>query len=236
MTRTEPSLDPFCPSVLRSMLGPRVAIAVAKPALVTEQLFPAERDYLARAVDKRKAEFGTGRVCARHALSMLGVAPAALVPDADRAPRWPPGILGSISHTAGCCAVAVTTTMHLAGLGLDVELDTPLDSDLEPLLCTSAEQAWLKSLDDPERERVGKLFFSAKEAFYKCQYRLTRTLLDFTDVDLEIDLMAGTFRVANLTRSGAPWDLLYRIVGRFRREAGFVISTATLGAEFLDRC
>jgi 4'-phosphopantetheinyl transferase EntD len=222
---------PLTASVFQSMLGADVAISVAPPAIVTDRLFPEERQYISGAVEKRQAEFGTARLCARQALAQLGVAPCSLVPYPDRSPRWPPGISGTISHTTGCCVVAVANVRHFAGLGLDVETDTALQRSLESAICTDQERAWLDRCGDADGGRLGKLFFCAKEAIYKCQYATTQVLIGFQDVEIEIDLDAGTFSVIRLKCTGVKWDFASRITGRFRRDAGFLIAAATLTAE-----
>ena len=79
----------------------------AVPQLHDAELFPEERACLAKAVEKRRAEFGTARVCARRALAQLGFPPMPLVPNKDRSPVWPQGVVGSITHTRGYCAVIV---------------------------------------------------------------------------------------------------------------------------------
>jgi 4'-phosphopantetheinyl transferase EntD len=210
------------------MLGSGAAVCVATPTIVTDQLFPEERDHISGAVEKRQAEFGTARVCARKALAQLGVAPCSLVPYPDRSPRWPQGIVGSIAHTAGCCVAAVADVRDFAGLGLDVEVDTPLERRLESMICTDSEGARLDRFSDAERGGLAKVYFSAKEAFYKCQYATTQTLIDFKEVEIELDLNAGTFSVVKLKRTGTEWDFVRRATGRFRRKDGFLIATATL--------
>jgi 4'-phosphopantetheinyl transferase EntD len=75
---------------------------------------------------------------------------------------------------------------------------------------------------------LGALVFSAKEAFYKCQYSVTQTMLDFKDVELTFDLEAGRFAVANL-RAGLPQrSRLLRIEGRVCRAPDLVVTAATL--------
>jgi 4'-phosphopantetheinyl transferase EntD len=222
---------PLTASVLQSMLGNDVAVSVATPTIVTDLLFPEERQHISRAVEKRQAEFGTARLCARQALAQLGLAPCSLVPYPDRSPRWPQGIVGTISHTTGCCVVAVANVQHFAGLGLDVEMDTALRRSLESTICTDRERGWLDRFSDADRGRSGKLLFCAKEAFYKCQYATTQALIGFQDVEIEIDLDAGTFSAIKLKGTGGEWDFVSRIAGRFRRGAGFLIATATLASE-----
>jgi len=218
-------------SVLSAMLGEGVEVEIAKPALVLRGLYPEERRYIARAVDKRKAEFAAARICARRALARLDVPPCTLVPWPDRSPSWPKGVVGSIAHTTGCCIVAVTNAPQIAGIGLDIELDTPLDADLERMICTDRERKWLQCAKPSERGFLGKLCFSAKEAFYKCQYGTTRTFLDFRDVEIEFDLERECFTIVVLARQGPDWDFVSHTEGRFRRAAGFIVTSVTLAAD-----
>jgi 4'-phosphopantetheinyl transferase EntD len=213
---------------LASLFTCEVAVAYAAPAIVDDRLYADEREYVAESVARRRAEFGTARVCARAALAELGFAPCSLAPHPDRSPRWPLGAVGSISHTEGVCAVAAALSSRAAGLGLDLEGDGPLGSDLESVICTPTERRWLDRWSGERRGQMAKLVFSAKEAFYKCQHSTTRSYLDFLDVDLHIDPAAGTFEVARVHRSGAGWRFVEKAKGRLLRTAGLVLAGATL--------
>lgn len=226
MHSSEHNLEP----VLATMLGPEIVVEVATPTVVKDQLFPDEQQHIARAVSKRQAEFGTARVCARRALARIGMAPCSLVPHQDRSPRWPAGVKGSISHTQGCCVVAVTRSPDVIALGVDIEADTPLQRDLMSAICTPDEQQWVDRFDQETRGWLGKLLFSAKEAFYKCQYPLTRTIIDFHDVQLNMDLAAGAFSVTKVRPNGPSWDHVRRVTGKFRRDSRFIVTTAVLTA------
>ncbi|MGB8842949.1 MAG: 4'-phosphopantetheinyl transferase superfamily protein [Aliidongia sp.] len=217
-------------AVLAGLFGPGFVAAVAVPRLVNETLYPEERTHIARAVAKRQAEFGTARLCAREVLLQLGRQPCSLVPHADRSPRWPDGIVGSISHTAGCCAVVATVAPDVLSCGLDIERNEPLSAELEPMICTPTERLWLDDCDQATRAQFGKLFFSAKEAFYKCQYLTTKTLIDFHDVELAIDLEGGSFRIQRLTHGGPLWDRVGLIRGRFLWISEFIVTAALLTA------
>jgi 4'-phosphopantetheinyl transferase EntD len=215
---------------LSSLCGPEIVVESATPMLVNEQLFPEERQYIERAVETRRAQFGTARVSARRGLARFGIASCALVPNLDRSPRWPSGITGSIAHTERHCAVVLTDAHSFAAIGLDFESDAPLRAGVEDVVCTESEQAWLNGLDRSAMMWLGALVFSAKEAFYKCQYSVTQTMLDFKDVELTFDLEAGRFAVANL-RAGLPLrSRLLRIEGRACRAPDLVVTMATLSA------
>lgn len=201
---------------------------MATPRLQDNRLFPDELQHIARAVEKRRAEFGTARVCARRALAQLGLEPCSLVPNRDRSPRWPPGIKGSISHTKNCCAVVVTGAPDVIGLGIDIEEDAPLLAELMPMICTPEERLWISTFGRDSRGWLAKLIFSAKEAFYKCQYDVTRTLIDFQEVQLSIDLAGGAFSVSRIEREGPQWNCVRCARGKFRRESGFIVTTTLL--------
>ena len=63
--------------------------------------YPEEEKQLANAALKRRKEFVAGRRCARNALEEIGLAPCSLPSDENRVPRWPEGVIGSISRSSG---------------------------------------------------------------------------------------------------------------------------------------
>jgi len=204
--------------------GLPIIIETGRPELAPDALYPEERQHIAKAVPKRQAEWTIGRVCARAALARLGLAPGPIVSGTDRNPSWPPGVVGSITHTDTVCAVAVARAADVVSLGIDVETAAPLDADLEPLICTPAERRWLDAQPSEERGIWSKLVFSAKESFYKCQYPRTGQLLDFLDVELSLDPRATTFSA----RTRKPMPALAAVGGRWSYSGGFVFTRALL--------
>jgi len=185
--------------LVEQLLGGGVVALQATPSLdFVAALFPSELSVVERAVDKRRAEFATARVLARKALALLGVPAASLEPRPDRSPRWPPGTVGTITHTSGFCVVAVARSTQLESIGVDVERPGPLSHELFPLICTVEERSWLHTQPELARGSLAKLVFSAKEAFYKCQYPLTQRFLDFQDVELAFDQESLSFRAASV--------------------------------------
>ncbi len=148
-------------------------------------LHPVEAEYVGRAVPKRIREFSAGRLCARLAMASLGIADFALRVAPDRQPIWPPSLVGSISHTAGLCIAAVAEKTRLSAVGVDCEVVGHVGADLWTTICTPREALWVDSLPELERPAAAALIFSAKEAFYKCQYPLTGEWLDFHDLHIE---------------------------------------------------
>src|SRR5579859_4218997 len=83
------------------------------------ELLDGEAEVVARAVVKRRREFGSARYCARMALGRLGVGPVPILPGERGAPQWPAGIAGSITHCAGYRAAVVARTGDVLTLGID---------------------------------------------------------------------------------------------------------------------
>lgn len=148
------------------------------------QLYPEELTAVSRAVPKRQREFATGRANARTAMTRMGAAASCIPSGPDRAPVWPPGLIGSISHTDTACVAVVGRRTQMASIGIDLEDDLPIDQNLWPTICTPAETAHLRAQPLEWQGRLVTRLFSAKEAVYKWQYPLTGCMLDFQQVQV----------------------------------------------------
>ncbi|MFG0315806.1 MAG: 4'-phosphopantetheinyl transferase [Planctomycetota bacterium JB042] len=203
-----------------------VVVVEADPAFVEGRLFPEEESSVAAAVEKRRREFRAGRTLARDALALLGVAPVALPVGERREPVWPGGVVGSITHTRGYCAVvAARTGGAVAGIGIDVEPDEPLKEALLERIALPAERDRLARHGEPTR--LGRVLFCAKEALYKAQFPGTRRFLAFEDVEVDLDLASGRFTAR--TRGAAADVDLSRLAGRVRVDDGYVLAGAVIG-------
>ena len=153
---------------------------------------PGEQAAVRHAVAKRQHEFAGGRAAARNAMAALGLPPGEILQQADRAPQWPSGVVGSISHCDTACVSVVARVPDMVTIGIDIEEATPLDKALLTLICTPKEHDWLDRQTAQERLILAKLIFSAKEAAYKCQYPLSRDMFGFDGFDLDIDTQVIT--------------------------------------------
>ena len=187
-----------------------------------EDLFPSERECVARAVPKRVNEFAAGRVCARAALAASGFEPAPLLVADDRTPIWPAGAVGSITHTAGYCVAVVSLQNRLAGIGVDVEQLGHVKPSLWHMTMRPEEISALDSLDETQRLRTASILFSAKEAFYKCQYALTRQWLGFEDV--RVTVATDTFELDIVNATHPIHAVRAQWTGRFSVNDRFVVT------------
>jgi 4'-phosphopantetheinyl transferase EntD len=215
---------------IRTLFPEAVLTLAAAGAGESEDLHPEEAACIARAGAKRRREFSTGRTLARRAFAQLGIEGFALLSDADRVPRWPEGLVGSISHCAGCCAVAVARRGRILSLGLDVERAGRLEEELTARICTPREIERARALPPPDGVDWGKLVFSAKESAYKCYFPLARKLLGFQDMEIEFSADATRFE-ARLLREDAPTAGGARcFAGRAAWTADFVLCGVVLEA------
>jgi 4'-phosphopantetheinyl transferase EntD len=165
-------------------------------------LFPEERGHVATSVDKRRNEFAAGRICARRALATLGFIESPLLTDKGRAPVWPQGATGSISHSDGYCVAVVGFAKNFAGIGIDTESIGNVQRHLWEQVFQAEEISKLELLAEPQRVAMATVLFCAKEAFYKCQFSLTRAWLGFEEVNVHATegkfyISLGSGRVSN---------------------------------------
>ncbi|MFY1700334.1 4'-phosphopantetheinyl transferase family protein [Micromonospora sp. WMMA1923] len=215
---------------MRDLLPPTVAVAVAGPADWTGTLLPAEQACLGeRAVENRRRDFTAGRVCARRAMGALGLPPTP-VPAADRAPVWPAGVVGTITHTRGYCAAAAARTTEIRSVGMDAERHKVLEAGVRRLICLPEEEQRCARL--PAGVSWPAVIFSAKETVYKVWHPIVGSWLDFHDARIDLDPEAGTFTAwiapARLD-AAADLDPPRTISGRFAVETDLVRTAAVLG-------
>lgn len=211
--------------LLASLFSPGTVVIESPVALVDDALAPEERACVRNAVASRRAQFGTGRLCARRALAQLGLPTGPLLVSAGGMPSWPGGCVGSITHTATYCAVAVKPAPPWRSVGVDAEDLRPLDVGILEAVTSDAERRWVRGLPVEDRDRYTLLVFSAKEAYYKLQYPLTRRFLDFSDVEISVEPRDGTFRAC--ARVPVPHELSV-VEGRFAFSDGRVLSAVEL--------
>jgi 4'-phosphopantetheinyl transferase EntD len=190
-------------------------------------MFPTEAAVVANAVAERRLEFATVRHCARQALRRIGIPAVPILPDADRAPQWPAGVVGSMTHCAGYRAVVVAQSNELRGVGIDAEPHGALPGAAAELILRPEEGARLHALANADPDVHWDLVnFCAKEAVYKAWFPITRRWLDFDDVSIALH-RDGTFQarvrvgdppIADVERNG--------FTGRWVVDRGLVATAA----------
>jgi 4'-phosphopantetheinyl transferase EntD len=181
---------------LSGLFPPGTLAADLRGVAETSVLYPEEAAYVQASAPIRAQEFAAGRLCARRLLHEFGIDNFPIRVGDNRQPVWPDSLVGSITHTAGFCAAVAARKRDLRALGIDAELDGSVKPELQHRICTPDETAWLGSLPEAERTSAATLIFSAKEAFYKCQYSITQERLGFSAAVIEVPawgLAQGSF-------------------------------------------
>lgn len=147
-------------------------------------VFPAE---IQTSVPMRQAEYLAGRLLVRYLQQQCGLAVLPLLAGADRCPRWPPGQIGSLSHSDG----QVFAALQRAGLTgqsvLGVDVESALSARQQQLLGTeilAGAELRLGLAAGMTENAVLTLGFSAKESLYKALYPQCRRVMDFTAAEL----------------------------------------------------
>jgi 4'-phosphopantetheinyl transferase EntD len=210
---------------------PAAAVAVearGDPAGV--RLFPEEQAVVERAVEKRRLEFATGRDCARRALRALGFPPLAIPSGARGEPRWPAGVVGSITHCHGYRACAVARARDLATLGIDAEPNEPLPDGVLSTIAGPQELPHLRELTRAQPAvHWDRLLFSAKETVYKAWFPLTRHPLGFEDATLTFDADRRSFTASLSVPGPSPLGVCPQTLsGRWLVGDGLIITTIAL--------
>lgn len=141
--------------------------------------------HLHAAVPKRRLQFAAGRYCAQRAIQQLTGTHGRIGRDAGGAPVWPPGTIGSITHTGAFVSAAAALTRDLTGIGIDAEeimpawrADRVRSIVLRPDEIARGAGAGLGSAE------WTTLAFSAKEALFKCLHPLVRARFSYEDAEL----------------------------------------------------
>jgi 4'-phosphopantetheinyl transferase EntD len=204
-------------SALGGTLPPGVALGSDDPRRAPAGLMPGE--WLEDPVPSRLAEFAAGRRAARAAMARLGHAQSAIPHQKSRAPLWPTGLVGSISHCVDLCVTVVGQAAHWSGLGVDLERDHGLDPALWSEVLRPEELAALGGLSAGDQPDAALRTFVIKEAVYKAQYATSRTLFGFDTLSIRV---TDTAFAATFMDPVPGFPLGHRLTGQWVRAGGYV--------------
>lgn len=134
----------------------------------------------------RASQYASGRICAQGGIMQFGIPAGPMPAGADGRPPWPLPLTGSITHTGAYAAAAVGARSRFRSMGIDAEMIGRVSRDLWPSIFLPEETEWILGLPALDQDIAATLIFSSKEAFYKCQYEMTRQWLEFTDVRIDV--------------------------------------------------
>lgn len=150
---------------------------------------PEEEPLIARSVAKRRNEFTTARHCARLAMGQLGIPEAPILKGEKGEPRWPDGLVGSLTHCEGYRGAVVGRASAVRSVGIDAEPHDVLPKGVLDAISLPAERHEIADL--PAGLHWDRILFCAKEATYKAWFPLTERWLGFEDAHITFDIDGG---------------------------------------------
>lgn len=172
-----------------------------------------------RFAEKRKIEFIAGRLCAIEALKKIHILDAkAPAVGEGRQPLWPPGVVGSISHSK--LQAAAIVSKKLGFLGVDIE--APIEKE-------RFEKIGSQFLNEFERNLIkndsylGTIIFSSKESLFKAVYPEVETFFGFHDAQV-IEITNKSFKIEITRNDGKFSSFKYPILGSFWEQSGEIIT------------
>lgn len=186
----EPVSLPFLPGI--ALLRCRFDLADYSDNLY-EQVGICCPDNIRQAVRNRKAEYLAGRYLSRILLQEKGLAPD-LPSGHHRQPLWPPGWVGSITHTRDMAISCIAARSQLSLLGIDLEHwpGAQVTDEIAADIVARDEERLLLGPWPPAHALT--LAFSAKESLFKAVYPTVGCYFDFNCIKLvDLDYVAKTF-------------------------------------------
>jgi 4'-phosphopantetheinyl transferase EntD len=211
-------------SILSEIFGPSVLFGVEEISECVGLLLPAERALVAGACRVRQLEFSAGRVIARTLLQRMHIGEVPVLMNPNGAPLWPPRVVGAISHVSELCAVVLAPGDRILGLGLDLEHNKPIESELLEIVCTERERDWLEKQAYSSRGCMARLIFSAKECFYKYHHPLHGMPLDYKDVEIDLRTTSQEFAARVLRRPDATLHRHKVPCGKYRLYLDWIVT------------
>ena len=172
-------------------------------------LLPIEQVQIAAATDARKREYAAVRQLARALLSEFGLPPHAIPNLASRAPAFPPGVVASLSHSREQALAVMALERGVLTIGCDIETRDPLPAGVADHVLRPSERAALPAC----AAWFDRLFFSAKEAAFKAQHRLSGRFPEFHEIAITFDAEGRGF-LAELCVDVGPLPHGTRFTGR----------------------
>ena len=146
-------------------------------------LYAEEKQFVQNAIESRKKEFVAGRTLARRLIADLGTVCGAISVGENRAPVWPSGVVGSISHTRHVVGVAIGEANRFSAIGFDIEEEGAVSRDM---FGTVLQRGEVSLIGHANPEEYATAAFSCKEAVFKAINPISGEFLDFQDVSIEM--------------------------------------------------
>ncbi len=140
-----------------------------------------------QSVRKRQIEFLCGRWALHQSLQAMEINSSVPIGIRDSLPDLPPDVCGSISHSNHWAAAVVFQKKLINQIGIDLEewFDEETCQQIGTSIATEEEVKSFATLSG-DKSRILTLIFSAKEAFFKFYWPSNKTVLEFSDIKIQM--------------------------------------------------
>ena len=189
-------------------------------------------DHRSNWADVARFQHVATRMVASQLLAAQQATDTSVLTGADRAPQWPQGFIGSITHTTRFAAAAVLPQSTARSVGIDAERE--LSADQQALVrryCLANDEldALLSAASTLSETQALTLCFSAKEAVFKCLYPLVKHYFDFTCVRIVAnDKHENFLSIQVVDAEIAQCVGTNRLIGSYRLAEGHVFTAIRL--------
>jgi 4'-phosphopantetheinyl transferase EntD len=147
----------------------------------TDALLPAEQALGQGVAPRRLEDLRRGRTAARQALRALGQPAAAILRETNGGPRFPAGLVGSISHAGTLAIAAAAPARCLDSIGIDLERPGAASEGDLTALVPALEVAALRHRFSLSPVAAAVAGFSLRESVFKAVSARLRRWVDFDE-------------------------------------------------------
>lgn len=187
--------------------------------------FVLEQAHLFRST-KRRRQYILGRLAAEEMLRSLIDDSSPITNGPRGEPIWPPGVVGSITHTSSIAIAVGALAEVVRGVGVDAEEKTRRISEgVIEKISRDEERRWIYEKTDEVNERALTLF-SVKESIFKALYPTYRRELSFKDAQVTIG-PAGDI-TALLSHVSSDMTIQEELTGQVISDPSFIVTLVIL--------
>jgi 4'-phosphopantetheinyl transferase EntD len=165
-------------------------------------------------------------------MGRLGMPESPILKGEKGEPRWPEGVVGSLTHCEGYRGAVVGRASAVRSVGIDAEPHGVLPDGVLDAISLPVERREIAAL--PDGMYWDRILFCAKEATYKAWFPLTERWLGFEDAHISFAIDAGSDGSGSFVsrilidpeaRSGPP---LTELTGRWSVADGLALAAIVL--------
>lgn len=206
-----------------SFFSENIYFKFSKIENISTDIFENYKSEIEQFGDKRKEEYLKSRELAHALFSEIGISDFKLLNDDKRAPIWPSGIVGSISHSSGFAIVAISKEHKSIGIDLEKVMSDERYEKLKDQFLTEEEI----KINQIDFNLFGTIVFSAKESLFKLIYPLCREYFGFHSAKIrEISEIGFSIELKSQSTSVSKFNGIYQ--GKWQKLDDIILTSLVI--------